>query len=186
MKALNEREQRTVRLGGIGLAVYLLLFFGVKALHGLGALRADYDRQVRVAHTLKAEVHTYETRTARLKRLMERLRLDPGTLSPQTVVSKTTAALQTAAMGGGLQLGPIRESPVRNTEQELGSIQFDATGQPQAITRFLAGLNQLGVPILVESVQLSTDSRGPGMLKMHLNLILLDFETWKRRNPNHA
>ena len=186
MKPLTEREQRTVRLGGIGLAVYLLLFFGFKAAHGLGALRVDYDRQLRTAHNLKSEVRTYETRVARLKRLMERLHLDPGTLTPQTVVSKTTAALQTAAMGGGLQLGPIRESLVRGTEQEMGSIQFDATGQPQAVTKFLAGLNQLGVPIVVESVQLTSEPRGPGMIKMHLNLIILDFEQWKRRNPTHA
>ena len=186
MKQLTEREQKTVRIGGIGLGIYLLLFFGFKGAHGLRAIRADYDKKVRTAYDLRREVQTYETRTARLKRMMDRLRLDPGKLSPQTVVAQTTAALQTAAMSGGLGLGPIRESLARATEQELGSIQFDATGQPQAVARFLAGLNQLGVPIIVESVQLSSDPRGPGVIKMHLNLTLLDFEQWKRRSPTHA
>ena len=186
MNTLTEREKKTVRLGGIGLAAYLVLFFGFKGAHGLGAIRADYDKQVRTAYELRQEVQTYETRAARLKRMMDRLRLDPGKLSPQTVVAQTTAALQTAAMTGGLALGPIRESLTHATEQDLGTIQFDATGQPQAVTRFLATLNQLGFPIIVESVQLSSDPRGPGVLKMHLNLTLLDFEQWKRRSPTHA
>ena len=186
MRTLSPSEQRTVRLGGIGIAVYLALFFGIKGFGGLGAVRADYERQVRAAHALRAEVQAYETRALRLQRLMERLQIDPGKISTNTIVAQTSAALQQAAQSGGIIVGAVRESMARTTERELGTIQFDAKGPPPAVLNFIARLDRLGFPVAVESVQLSADSRGPGMLKVHLNLVVLDFEQWKPRPSSHA
>ncbi|KAB2664314.1 MAG: hypothetical protein DVB31_09980 [Verrucomicrobia bacterium] len=186
MQTLTPREQRTVRLAAIGIAVYLALFFGFKGFAGLGAMRADHERLVRAANALRSEVQTYQTRALKLQRLMDRTQLDPGRLSTNTVVAQTSAALQLAAQSGGLQLGAVRESVARSTEREMGTIQFEAMGQPAAVLGFMARLDKLGFPVVVESVQLGADSRGPGMLRIHLNLIVLDFEQWKSRQPSHA
>ena len=186
MQTLSPREKRTVRIAAIGTALYLAVFFGSKGLGGLGALRAEHERQLRAAQSLRSEGETYRTRARKLQRLMDRSLIDPGKLSTNTVVAQTSAALQSAAQSGGLQLGAVRESMARSTERELGTIGFDATGQPAAILGFVARLDKLGFPVVVESLQLGTDPRMPGMVRVHLNLIVLDFEQWKTRPPSHA
>lgn len=183
---MSPREKRTVLIGSVAIVVYLAVFFGSKSFGGLGAIRADYENQVRAAHTLRAEVDIYKNRAEKLGRLMERSRLDPGKLSTNTVVGQTSAALQQAAMSNGLQLGAIRESVARSNPREIGTIQLDAMGPPIAILNFLARMDKLGFPVLVDSIQYSSDPRGPGMLRLHLNLIVLDFEQWKPRPPSHA
>jgi hypothetical protein len=186
MKNLNSSERRTVRIGGIGIAIYLALFFGLKAFSGVGALRADYARLVRSAHSLRQEIEPYQTRAGRLQRMIDRFQFDPGKLSTNTVVGQASAALQLAAAGGGLQLGPVRESLARSTEKELGTIQFDATGPAAAVMGFVARLGTLGVPVVVDSVQINADPRGPGMLKLHLSVIVLDFDQWRPREAAHV
>ena len=186
MKNLTPSEQRTLRLGGLGLALYLTLFFGLKLVGGLGAVRADYVKLVRSAHTLRQEIEPYRTRAEKLQRLMERFEFDPGKLATNTVVGQASSALQRAATGGGLQLGPVRESLARTTEKELGTIQFDATGPAAAVMGFVARLGTLGVPVVVDSVQINADPRGPGMLKLHLTVIVLDFDQWKPREATRV
>lgn len=186
MKTLTPSERRTVRIGGIGVVIYLVLFFGLKGSQSLAAHRAAYERQVRAAHLLRSEVEIHEARALKLQRLMERTRIDPGQLSTNTVVAQTSAALQQAAQSGGLQLQAVRESLARSGQREIGTIQLDATGQPTAVLGFVARLERIGFPVVIESLQFSPDPRGPGMLKVHLNLVVLDFEQWKARPSSHA
>lgn len=186
MKNLTPSEQRTVRIGGLGLAIYLLVFFGFKLFGGVGAMKADYARLVRSAHALRHEIEPYHTRVERLQRMIDKFQFDPGNLATNTVVGRASAALQQAATGGGLQLGPVRESLARTTEKELGTIQFDATGPAAAVMGFVARLGTLGVPVVVDSVQINADPRGPGMLKLHLTVIVLDFDQWKPREASRV
>ena len=186
MPTLTEREKRTVRIAGIGILIYLTLFFGIKLIKGARTMRAAYDQQVQATQTLRSEVQTYEVRAQRLQRLMERLQLEPGKVATNSIIAQTSAALQQAALAGGLQVASIRESVARSSERELGTIQLDATGQPPSVMNFLARLEHLGFPVIVDAVQLSSEPRGPGMLKAHLSLIILDFEQWKPRKAPHA
>lgn len=186
MKQLTPSEHRTLRLGAIALAVYLTAFFGLKWLKSAEAVRNDYARLQRNAASLRSEVERYNVRAERLDKLMLRLQLDPGTLRTNTVVGEASAALQRAAQSQGLQVGSVRESLNRASEREIGSIQFDASGPAPAVLGFLARINQLGIPVLVESVQCSSNPRGPGQLKLLLNVLILDFDQWKAREVTRA
>ncbi len=186
MKSLSSSERRTLRLGSIALALYLVAFFGVKWARAANAIRTDHLQLSRTATSLKAEVERYQIRAERLGRLMNRLQIDPSTLRTNTVVGETSAALQKAAQAQGLQVGSIRESPSRSTERELGSIQFDATGPTQAVLAFLARLDSLGVPVVIDSIQCSGNPRGPGQLKIQLQVIILDLDQWKPKEPTRA
>jgi hypothetical protein len=186
MKPLTDSERRTLRLAGIGLAVYLPLFLGMKVIQWGGRLRADYDALSTTARTLRVQVQPYEARAVRLGKLMDRYQLDPGKLSTNTVVGDASAAIQRAAMTGGLQLGPIRESVSTTTDKAAGAIQFDATGQAAGVLKFVAGIGALGFPVIVESVQFSEAPRGPGMVKVHLSLIILDYGQWKPREAGRV
>ena len=54
-----------------------------------------------------------------------------------------------------------------------------------AVTTFLSRLDTLGYPMVVDSVQLSPEPR-PGMLKVTLTIIILDFDQWKKEEGPNA
>ena len=111
--------------------------------------------------------------------------MDPSRLNRSTVVADASAAIQKAAMSGGIQLGPIRESPARSAARELSLIQMDGMGQVQAIMTFLSRFDNLGYPLLVDSVQITADPRNPQMIKLHLSIVIMDFDAWKvEQRPN--
>ena len=60
MKEFTSSERRTLRLGIIGLAVYLAAFFGLKWFKSAEAVRADYARLQRTATGIQAEVERYQ------------------------------------------------------------------------------------------------------------------------------
>jgi hypothetical protein len=186
MKSLTPSERRTLRLGSIGLSLYLLAFVGLKWFQAVDSVRRDHARLRERATALRSDVDRYQLRTERLTRLMDRLQIDPGTLRTNTVVGEASAALQRVAQSQGLQVSSVRESVNRSGERELGSIQFDAGGPTQAVLGFLARIQSLGVPVLVDSVQCTANPRGPGQLKLLLNVVVLDFDQWKPREVPRA
>lgn len=186
MKELTPSERRTVRIGSIGLGLYLVLFVGLKWFQAAESLRKEHAALRLKAAALRADVERYHLRTERLGRLMERLQVDPGTLTTNTVVGEASAALQRAAQAQGLQVSSVRETVNRSNERELGSIQFDASGPAPSVVGFLARIQSLGIPVLVESVQCTGNPRGPGQLKMLLNVVVLDFAQWKSREVPRA
>ncbi len=187
MKPLTDRDKRTIRIGAIFIVAYLALFYGVKGWRQLESRRHDYQALLQSARDLRAKVQPYEKRILQAEKLKKKFQLDPLNLSNATVVAEASAAIQKAAAGGGVKLGPIRESPARSSGKELVSMQLEALGPVQAIVGLLPRLDKLGFPILIESVQMSSEPSKPGILKLNLTITILDFEHWKAEEENrHA
>lgn len=186
MRPLNPSEKRTIRYAVIGLAIYLVLFVGVKAWASLHRQRMEYLQMVAEARQLKVEAQTYTARAAVVRKLMDEFNLDPATLSTNTVVAGASAAIQTAATSGGVQPGPIRESAGRASAREMATIQFEGTGQVAAIMALVHRLPLLGYPLVIDSLQITSDPMRPGQIKMNVTIEVLDFEQWKKTEAGHA
>lgn len=186
LPTLTARDRRTLRLAGMGLGAYLLFFCGWTTVNFLGQRRTAYRQLQREAADEKTRLELYDSRVVRLHRLMDAAQMDPAQLSKPRLVARASAAIQQAAMQGGLQMGPIRETMSRGTERELGSIQLEAAGQVTSLTTFLHRLGTLGFPIILDTVQFSSDSMRPGMIKISIALILLDYEQWDAREVPNA
>ena len=201
MRTLTDREKRTVRVATVGIAIYLAIFFGVRSWKFLEQRRSDYRRLVRDAERLKQQIQPYQEKATALKKLMENFHLDPAKLSKASVVAETSAAIQKAAAGGGVQIGPIRESSARSSAKEVASMQLEISGQVQAVMALLHHLDTLGYPLIIDSVQINSDTgrqpgamgpmppmgpMQPGMLKLSLTIVILDYEQWKNEEKGNV
>jgi len=185
MATLTDREKRTVRIAAIAVAVYLLLFFGLRIWKSLEAARLDYQVMLMDAQRLRRELRPHENRVLLAQKLKENFHIEPAKLSRSTVVAEASAAIQKAASSGGVQLGPLRESGGRPSAKELASMQLEGTGTTTAVISLLQRLQTLGYPLLLDSVQLNADTK-PGNVKLHLTIVILDFDQWKTEEVPNA
>jgi hypothetical protein len=176
MRPLTEREKRIVRIAGVGVVIYLALFYGCRFLE---KQRSEYRQLVAEANNLRRQTLPYEGRVQVVKKLMEDFRMDPAKLKKATVVADASAAIQNRAKTGGVQLGPIRESMTSGQGRGLATVQLEGSGQIPAVLAFLGGLDRIGFPVIVDSAQFTAVPGRPGQVKMNLTLIILDFEGWK-------
>jgi hypothetical protein len=186
MRTLTQSEKRTVRLAGLGIAIYLIVFGGFKVWKFFEKKRTDYQQLVTEAQNLKTEVKRYETRIELVKKLMEKFHMDPAKLTKATVVAEASAAIQKAATSSGLQLGPVRESPARPSSKELASIQFEGSGPVLATMGLLNRLETCGYPLIIDSAQITADPTKPGQVKLSLTIVILDFDQQKIEEAPHA
>lgn len=161
------------------MAIYLGLFFGVKAWNYGGHRRTEYRVLVQEATALNTRLAVYDDKVAVCRKLMEEFRLDPARLSRTTLVAQASAAIQKAAMSGGVMLGPVRENPSRSGGKELTGIQMEAMGPPTQMMGFLQALGTLGFPLILDSVQLTPGPMGMAPMKANVSLMILDFDQWK-------
>ncbi|HTV42619.1 MAG TPA: hypothetical protein VMF08_18790 [Candidatus Sulfotelmatobacter sp.] len=186
MRNLTPREQRTIRYGGIGLGIYLILFFGFHVWRMIDQKRADYKDMVAQARSLKSEIEAYQTRVLVAEKLMKEYHLDPAKLSEASVVAGASAAIQTEAGADGIGLGTIRESPAQVGGLELASIHIEGSGQIPSMLKLLDRLQRLGYPLIIDSVQMTSDSMQPGRIKFDMTITVLDFDQWKNKEASHA
>ena len=186
MRTLTPQEKRTVRIAGIGLAIYLALFGGFKVWQFFERQRTDYRKLLVEADDLKREVKRYEGKIEVTKKLMETFRMDPAKLTRTTVVAEASAAIQKAARDGGFQIGTVRESPARPGSKELSTIQIEGSGPVQATMAMLSRLETCGYPLVIDSTQISANPSQPGQIKLNLTIIILDFEPLKKTEAPRA
>jgi len=185
MRALTDYEKRSIRRATIGVAIYLVLFCGFKMWQYLHHQRTEYVRLVQDAKDLKLKMDKYQERAEVVKRLMEDYHLDPAKLSRETIVAEASSAIQKAAAGSGVQIGAVRETASRGNGDELASMQFEGSGQVMAVTGFLDRMRTLGYPIIIDTVQMTTGPQ-PGMMKLSLTVVILNYENWKNPEATHA
>ena len=184
--ALTQSEKRTIRYASVGIAIYLALFGGWKVWGWLSQKRTEYNQLIAQGQKLKTEVQPFADQSTVVKKLMDDFHFDPAMLTTNTLVADATAAIQKAAMSGGLQPGPVRESAGRSANKALATIQFEGAGQVASVMAFLQRLPTLGFPLLVDSVQISSDPMRPGQMKLTITVIVLDFDQWKNQEASHA
>jgi hypothetical protein len=182
MRALTHREKRIVLFAVVVAALYVV-FVGGKFLE---VRRSEYQKLLTEGRDLKAELRSYEDKVLVVKALMEKFNLDPAKLAKATAVAETSSAIQKAAASGGIQFGPIRESPGRPSARELASVKLEGSGPLPALITFLHRLDSLGFPVVLDSVQIGSDPLKPGMIKLSLTLIIMDFDQWKSEELPHA
>jgi hypothetical protein len=185
MTPLTQRDKRTLRLASIGIAIYLVLFFGWRGWKQLETKRDEYHQLLTEAQRLKLELQPYENKVLLAQKLKDTFHMDPQKLSKASLVAEASAAIQKAATSGGIQVGPIHESSARSSAKELASMQLEGTGPVPAVMGLLYQLQSLGYPLIVESVQMNPDTK-PGMLKIHLTIVILNFEQWKTEEVPRA
>jgi hypothetical protein len=184
MRTLSDREKRTGRFAGIGIAIYIALFGGFQIWKVFDKKRADYRRLVAEAQDLRSQIQPYQDKVVVVKKLMEEFHIDPAKLKKETVVADASAAIQQAAKSGGVALGQIRESPSHGSGKTLATVQLEGSGQVPAVLAFLAGLNRIGFPLVVDSVQFTTENNRPGQIKVNLTILILDFD--QQKEASHA
>jgi hypothetical protein len=185
MRPLTDYEKRSLRRATIGIAIYLILFSGFKMWQYLHHRQAEYAQLVKDAQDLKIKVQTYQERAEVVKRLMDDYHLDPAKLSRETIVAEASSAIQKAAMGSGVQFASVRESASRGNGDELVSMQFEGSGQVAAVTGFLNRMQTLGYPLIIDTVQMTTGPQ-PGVMKLSLSIVILNYENWKKPEAIHA
>jgi len=183
MRPLTDRENRIVRFAVAGVVIYLALFYGGRLL---AKKRSDYRQLAAEAQTLRRQIQPFQDKVLVVKKLMDDFHMDPAKLKKETVVSDASAAIQQAAKAGGLQLGPIRESPSHGSGNALATVQLEGSGPVPAVLTFLASLNRIGFPVVVDSAQFTSDKSRPGQVKLNLTIIILDFEQTKSPEAPHA
>jgi hypothetical protein len=186
MRSLSASEKKTMRIGIAVLGAYMLFFCGQQIWKLVGHQHSEYKALLAEADKLRAELKPYKGKVEDVRTLMEKFKMDPNHLSATSVVAEASAAILKTATGSGIQLGPIRETAARQSAKEISSIQLDCTGQVAALLGFLHRFESIGYPIIIDSVQLTSDPSKPGNLKMHMGLVILDFDQWKaeERKPN--
>jgi hypothetical protein len=184
MIQLTERDKRTIRRAAVGLSIYLVLFFGFRGWKHLEAARADYEGLLLEAETLSLQVQEYDDKALLIEKLQRNLQVNVSELTKATVVGEVSAAIQKAAQAGSIQLGPIRESPARASAKELASMQLEGVGPVPALMTLLHRLNTLGYPVIVDSLLLTPEPSKPGMMKLNLTIVIMDFEQWKKEEGN--
>jgi hypothetical protein len=184
MRQLTPQELKTVRVAGMLIGVYLALFCCFLIYKRLAAVRSDYRRLVAEASDLRQEIRPYQDKVEHARKLMEGFRMDPMTLAATSLVAQASAAIQTASNEAGMEAGPIRETSSHNAK-EAASIQFETSGPVPAVLALLHNLQSTGYPLIVDSVQMTPDTRRPGNLKLNLTILTLDFDKWKpEEQPN--
>ncbi len=180
MRALSDREKTTIRLGAIVLGIYLVGFGGVKGWRHLEAQRAEYGELRLELARLDNDILRERTKAKKLDRLRERFRIDVGSLDSQTVVHQARDEIQALAKKNRVGLATAREVFGSAGAGELRKIQLGGTGPTLAVAGFVHALRELGVPLVVDQFHLDTQGAKPGQVRFSLDVVVLDFETWKR------
>lgn len=183
MRPISTREKKLIRYSAVGIAIYLSVFFIWKPLQHR---RTEYQKVVKEAQALRDKIQPYAARTEKLQALMETFQFDPVQLKKNTLVGEASTAIQKAAQSSGIQVGPVRESPARSAGKDLASLQFEGTGQVQAVMGLLKRIETLGFPLVVDSVQITPEKMGPGMVKLSLTILILDYEQFKNEEKPNA
>ena len=182
--SLSQRDRRTLRYGGIAIAAYLVLFYGLLGWKKLESRRADYQRLVTEARDMKQRLDPYATKLLLIEKLRGTSGVDPSKLTRATIVAQASADLQQAAGMDGIKLGPVRETPGSANKKELTSMQFEAVGPVKAIASLIHKIETLGYPLIIDALELAVDPREPGKLKLNVKLVILDFEQWKKERKS--
>ena len=181
MRALTEREKKTVRLAAIGLVGYLVIFYGFKGWNALRDREAHVEQLRLDASLLETRILKEQRKDKRLKELRKSLAIDLEKLDDGTLVTDTRVAIGAAAKSRGVGIGPTKEAPARSDGSTLTTLQFGGGGGISNVADFIYSLPRLGFPLAIERVQITAETKKPGNVRFTMTVSVLSVQAWKEQ-----
>lgn len=178
-QGLSTRDRRTLKYGALFLIIYLPVFSGVKVFKGMEESRREHQLALADLETLKSRFRTYETKLLEIEKLRKQTGIQVDQLDRATVVGLASTALQEKAKSSQLTLGPIRENKGGSQGGVVSTMQLEAFGPIAGLLSFVDGIRSSGFPVIVDDVRMDPFPGKPGVIKLNLSLLILDYTTWK-------
>ncbi|MCD8533724.1 MAG: hypothetical protein LR011_02605 [Verrucomicrobia bacterium] len=172
---MTQSEKKLVQITAIGLSLYLVFFFGAGSLKKYENQLAEFHKKRKTIRELNVKLQPYGNRVMLLEKLRKEMNLEVRFLDIPDLGALSSEAIQRCARSHSVNIGSFRESAATTGT----SIRFEASGQGASIQKFLKGVTTSGYPIYIESLQVQTMDGKPGQLKMSINLLVLNFKSWK-------
>jgi hypothetical protein len=148
-------------------------------INKLRARQTDNNNMVQQSEELRIDLMKYETDMLKLAKLKKSFQFDPLMGGQETLVSEVSATIQKSAQMNGVKLSMVNETGARPSAAIRASMRLEGEGPMQGVIKFLDGLDRLGFPITIDSVQLNANPRKPGGLRINLEALILDFNAFK-------
>ncbi len=179
MRALKRSEKRTIRIAAVLLAVYAMVFYGVRGWQHLAQRKREYAALKQQVQRVGLDVALETSKAETVSRLKKSLRLDVDSLREDSVVAEALTAIQKAAGVFGVELGPSRELPGDSSSRELAQFHLQGKGRVDSVCEFLHAVGRLGYPIAIDSLNLVTARDRPGLVDLRLNIVVINIASWE-------
>ena len=83
-------------------------------------------------------------------------------------------------------MGQIREVPGRGGQGVAATLQLEGKGPLKSLMPLLHRFQTTGYPLIVDSLTISSDKRKPGEVQWSAEVILLDYQKWKKQGGGNA
>jgi len=173
---MNDREKKLVQFTAIGLAVYLILFFGKDYFGILEKKRTDFIQMEKAITSAQVKLRKSANQPLLLEQSRKKLNLEVRSLSSAELVGKTSQAIQQTAKSSGIKIGPLRES----SSIGISSLKFEANGKAESMLKFLRGIRSCGYPVVIDSMQVTVPEGKKGNVSFNLAIGIIDFKNWKK------
>ena len=177
VRALTDRDKRTLRFGGGAVVVYLAIFYGGKGVAVLEEQRDAYTAIAQAGERLKFEILQERNKARRLDALRAELRIELASLDQETVVGETRNAIRQAAKKCGVGVSTFKELPGSAGARYLATIQLAGGGPVLSTLAFIQRLRRSGYPILFERLALTAGK--PGQVSFSMAAVVVNFTSYQ-------
>ncbi len=180
MRALNEREKRTVRIAIAFVLIYLPLSFGPRLWRSLKAVEDERNVLAETATGLKSQLQREWIKQEKTVKLRESLGIELAKLNDATLVAEATEAIYATAKASGVGIGGWRESPSGGRGRELSTLHLDCGGSIEGFVKFVHGVEHLGYPLSIDRLNVKVNEKSPGKASFSLSIVVYSVDAAKR------
>ena len=186
LDSMSQKDKRTLLIGGAFIVIYLSLFYGNKLLGLFEGERRAYFEKFEEAQQLGDLFKSYETRVMKIEKLRDQYNLNVKTLESTNLVGNAGRAIQDLVKNSQYKMGQIREVAGRGGQGVAATLQIEGTGPLKSLMPLLHRFQTTGYPLIVDSLTIRSDKRKPGEVQWSAEVMLLNYQQWKKQGGPNA
>ncbi len=186
LDSMSEKDKRTLIGGAVIIVVYLSLFYGSSLLGLIEGDRQAYFKKLDEAQQMGELFRSYETKVMKIEKLRDRFQLEVHEINHSNLVGNVGRSIQDLVKKSGYKMGQIREVPGSGGKGVAATLQMEGEGPMKSLMPLLHRFQSTGYPLLIDSFNIRSDKRKPGQLQWSADVIILDYQLWKKEGGRRA
>lgn len=186
LDSMSDKDKRTLLGGAVIVVVYLSLFYGSSLLSVFEGDRQAYFKKIDEAKQLSELFQSYETKVMKVEKYRDQFQLEVHEINSTNLVGNVGRVIQDLVKKSGYKMGQIREVPGNGGKGVAATLQMEGTGPMKSLMPLLHRFKSTGYPLLIDSFNIRSDKRKPGQLQWSADVIILDYNRWKKEGGSRA